>query len=102
MDAPRSSCGLSLSPKRSSLARTAAQNSALVNTSPLPDEHRPLPADASSAGNLSVLASVTGPAEVRIRNELVDRAAFEINVLPLRSVAGPPSLSLPRAISNLQ
>ncbi|KAK4702360.1 exosome complex component RRP46, partial [Phenoliferia sp. Uapishka_3] len=41
-----------------------------------------------SFGNLSVLASVTGPAEVRIRNELVDRAAFEINVLPLRGAVG--------------
>ncbi|KAL8280695.1 hypothetical protein RQP46_007018 [Phenoliferia psychrophenolica] len=46
-----------------------------------------------SFGNLSVLASVTGPAEVRIRNELVDRAALEINVIPLRGAVGPPSKS---------
>ncbi|KAM0752111.1 hypothetical protein T439DRAFT_312234 [Meredithblackwellia eburnea MCA 4105] len=46
-----------------------------------------------SFGNLSVIASVTGPAEVKIRQELVDRAALEINILPLRGLAGPSSKS---------
>lgn len=40
------------------------------------------------AGNVSVLGSVTGPAEVRIAKELVDRATLEINVRPLRGLAG--------------
>lgn len=34
------------------------------------------------------MASVTGPTEVRIREELVDRATLEINVRPLRGLAG--------------
>ncbi|GAA6049937.1 hypothetical protein JCM3770_007058 [Rhodotorula araucariae] len=40
-------------------------------------------------GNVAVLASVTGPAEVRIRDELVDRATLEINLRPLRGQGGP-------------
>lgn len=39
-------------------------------------------------GNVSVLGSVTGPAEVRLRDELVDRATLEINVRPLRGQGG--------------
>ncbi|GAA6036339.1 hypothetical protein JCM8097_001674 [Rhodosporidiobolus ruineniae] len=42
-----------------------------------------------SFGNVSVLASLTGPAEVRIRDELVDRATLEIHVRPLRGQGGP-------------
>ncbi|GAA6064583.1 hypothetical protein JCM10212_006467 [Sporobolomyces blumeae] len=42
-----------------------------------------------SFGNVTVLSSVTGPVEVRIREELVDRATFEIHVRGLRSTAGP-------------
>lgn len=34
------------------------------------------------------MASVNGPVEVRIRDELVDRATLEINVRPLRGVTG--------------
>jgi exosome complex component RRP46 len=40
------------------------------------------------AGQVAVLASVTGPTEVRIRDELVDRATLEINVRPLRGAGG--------------
>lgn len=42
-----------------------------------------------NSGNLTVLASVNGPQEVRIRDELVDRASLEINVRPLRNSSGP-------------
>ncbi|GAA5868379.1 hypothetical protein JCM8547_002171 [Rhodosporidiobolus lusitaniae] len=43
-----------------------------------------------SFGPVTVLASLTGPAEVRLRDELVDRATLEINVRPLRGQGGPP------------
>jgi hypothetical protein len=39
-------------------------------------------------GSVTGLGSVSGPAEVRIRDEIVDRARLEINVLPLRQSAG--------------
>lgn len=39
-------------------------------------------------GDVTALASVTGPTEVRIVKELVDRATLEINVKPLRGQAG--------------
>ncbi|GAA5935179.1 hypothetical protein JCM10213_000669 [Rhodosporidiobolus nylandii] len=42
-----------------------------------------------SFGSVAVLASLTGPAEVRIRDELVDRATLEVNVRPLRGAGGP-------------
>ncbi|GAA5877872.1 hypothetical protein JCM1840_002930 [Sporobolomyces johnsonii] len=54
-----------------------------------------------SFGNVAVLASVTGPAEVRIRDELVDRATLEINVRPLRGVGGPPIKATETTLSHL-
>ena len=35
-----------------------------------------------------MLAGVTGPAEVRLKDELADKAVLEVNVRPLRGVAG--------------
>ncbi|GAA5995527.1 exosome complex component RRP46 [Rhodotorula paludigena] len=52
-------------------------------------------------GNVAVLASVTGPAEVRIRDELVDRATLEINVRPLRGHGGPPLRAAEATLSQL-
>ncbi|GAA5966721.1 hypothetical protein JCM21900_004769 [Sporobolomyces salmonicolor] len=54
-----------------------------------------------SFGNVAVLASVTGPAEVRIRDELVDRATLEIHVRPLRGAGGPPLKAAETALSHL-
>ncbi|BGP42882.1 exosome non-catalytic core subunit rrp46 [Rhodotorula kratochvilovae] len=52
-------------------------------------------------GNVAVLASVTGPAEVRIRDELVDRATLEINVRPLRGQGGPHIKAAEATLSSL-
>lgn len=38
------------------------------------------------------MANVAGPIEVRLRDELVDKATLEVNVRPLRSAAGTQSL----------
>jgi exosome complex component RRP46 len=49
-------------------------------------------ADGSSRfafGPVEVLASVNGPQEVRLRDELLDRATLEVNVLPVRGLPGP-------------
>ncbi|SCV74466.1 BQ2448_8105 [Microbotryum intermedium] len=53
-------------------------------------------ADGSSRfafGDLSALASITGPTEVRLRDELVDRAYLEIHVRPCNALPGPASKS---------
>lgn len=42
----------------------------------------------NSPSSQSSLASVTGPSEIRIRDELTDRAKLECNVLPLQGVQG--------------
>ncbi|SGZ23891.1 BQ5605_C023g09655 [Microbotryum silenes-dioicae] len=47
--------------------------------------------DGSS--DLSALASITGPTEVRLRDELVDRAYLEIHVRPSNALPGPASKS---------
>ena len=48
-------------------------------------------------GPVSVLASVAGPIEVKVRDEIVDRATLEINTRPFRGLPGKeeksPSLS---------
>ncbi|GAA5831990.1 hypothetical protein JCM11251_002775 [Rhodosporidiobolus azoricus] len=54
-----------------------------------------------SFGNVSVLASITGPAEVRLRDELVDRATLEINVRPLRGLGGPQTRSVEATLRQL-
>lgn len=48
-----------------------------------------------------MVASVTGPAEVRIREELVDRARLEINALPLRGLPGPSTKSTESLLISL-
>ncbi|GAA6012832.1 hypothetical protein JCM10207_005378 [Rhodosporidiobolus poonsookiae] len=52
-------------------------------------------------GPVAVLASLTGPAEVRIRDELVDRATLEINVRPLRGQGGPALRTAEATLSQL-
>ncbi|KAM0786932.1 hypothetical protein ACM66B_002354 [Microbotryomycetes sp. NB124-2] len=52
-------------------------------------------------GNVNVLASVTGPTEVRIRDELVHSATFEVNVRPLRGLPGPSSKRAETLLSSL-
>jgi exosome complex component RRP46 len=42
----------------------------------------------SFSGHQSALAVVSGPTEVRIRDELTDRATLEINYSPLNGTAG--------------
>ncbi|GAA5886301.1 hypothetical protein JCM6882_001596 [Rhodosporidiobolus microsporus] len=54
-----------------------------------------------SFGNVSVLASITGPAEVRLRDELVDRATLEINVRPLRGLGGPQTRAAEETLRQL-
>ncbi|GAA5992160.1 hypothetical protein JCM10908_001796 [Rhodotorula pacifica] len=54
-----------------------------------------------SFGNVAVLGSVTGPAEVRIRDELVDRATLEINVRPLRGQGGPGIKAIEATLTSL-
>ncbi|PWZ00123.1 hypothetical protein BCV70DRAFT_200282 [Testicularia cyperi] len=53
--------------------------------------------DASASfafGPVKVVAGLTGPSEVRIRDELTDRATLDIQYQPLNGVAGIPSKSL--------
>ncbi|TNY23904.1 exosome non-catalytic core component [Rhodotorula diobovata] len=52
-------------------------------------------------GNVAVLASLTGPAEVRIRDELVDRATLDIHLRPLRGAGGPPLRSAESTLASL-
>ncbi|BGP57690.1 hypothetical protein JCM8202_005473 [Rhodotorula sphaerocarpa] len=54
-----------------------------------------------SFGNVAVLGSVTGPAEVRIRDELVDRATLEIHVRALRGQGGPGIKALEATLAAL-
>ncbi|ORY88208.1 3' exoribonuclease family, domain 1-domain-containing protein [Leucosporidium creatinivorum] len=54
-----------------------------------------------SFGNVSVMASITGPTEVRIREELVDKATLEINVRPLRGLAGPSHKAAETLLTSL-
>ncbi|GAA5921161.1 hypothetical protein JCM3775_004120 [Rhodotorula graminis] len=52
-------------------------------------------------GNVAVLASLTGPAEVRIRDELVDRATLDIHLRPLRGQPGPASRAAESTLAAL-
>ncbi|GAA5907016.1 hypothetical protein JCM8208_004488 [Rhodotorula glutinis] len=52
-------------------------------------------------GNVAVLASLTGPAEVRIRDELVDRATLDIHLRPLRGQGGPASRAAESTLASL-
>ncbi|KAK9894925.1 hypothetical protein P389DRAFT_86390 [Cystobasidium minutum MCA 4210] len=54
-----------------------------------------------SCGPVSVLASVSGPMEVRLRDELVDRAALEINMRPVRGLPGPPTKALVDSLASV-
>ncbi|GAA5964307.1 hypothetical protein JCM8115_006063 [Rhodotorula mucilaginosa] len=54
-----------------------------------------------SFGDVAVLGSVTGPAEVRIRDELVDRATLEVNVRPLRGQGGPGIKAIEATLTSL-
>lgn len=49
--------------------------------------------DDQTLGSTSALASFSGPIEVRLREELVDRATLEIVHRPLEGVGGMSSLS---------
>jgi len=49
-------------------------------------------------GDVEVLAGVTGPAEVRLKDELADKAVLEVNVRPLRGVAGPANKAQEHAL----
>lgn len=49
----------------------------------------------SLTGHQSALGAVSGPTEVRIRDELTDRATLEINYSPLNGTAGESVRSLP-------
>ncbi|GAA5912071.1 exosome non-catalytic core subunit RRP46 [Sporobolomyces salmoneus] len=52
-------------------------------------------------GNVVVLSSVTGPTEVRLREELVDRSTLEFNVLPLIGLPGPRVKAIEETIRSL-
>ncbi|GAA5948444.1 hypothetical protein JCM3765_001422 [Sporobolomyces pararoseus] len=54
-----------------------------------------------SFGNVTVLSSVTGPVEVRLREELVDKSTLEFNLLPLIGLPGPKIKSLESTIRQL-
>jgi exosome complex component RRP46 len=64
--------------------------------------HRFFPAHHARAlsGNTSVLASVSGPAEVRVLSELPDRATFEVIVRPLAGIGSPSSRALAAALRS--
>lgn len=47
-----------------------------------------------ACGPVTVLASIAGPQEVRLRDELVDRAALDINIKPVRGLPGPSTKAL--------
>lgn len=52
-------------------------------------------------GPVTVLATVAGPLEVRLRDELVDRAALEINIRPVRGLPGPATKALVDSLSSI-
>ncbi|KAK4683880.1 exosome complex component RRP46, partial [Tremellales sp. Uapishka_1] len=64
-------------------------------SSPTSNSYRHLPGPTSS------LASVTGPIEVRLRDELIDRATLEIVHRPLDGVAATPSRALTTSLQSL-
>lgn len=55
----------------------------------------------AQSGPVSVLASVSGPMEVRLRDELVDRAALEVNIRPVKGLPGPSTKALVDSIESI-
>ncbi|KAH9447311.1 hypothetical protein Pst134EA_029344 [Puccinia striiformis f. sp. tritici] len=53
-----------------------------------------------SFGDLKALGAVTGPAEVRIRDEKPTEASIEVNVVPVCGLPGPQTKSLAHSIKQ--
>jgi exosome complex component RRP46 len=53
-----------------------------------------LPGGSFETGSKQMLASFHGPQEVRIRDELVDRATLEVVHRPLDGIAGEATVGL--------
>ncbi|UZJ57053.1 hypothetical protein CBS101457_006373 [Exobasidium rhododendri] len=51
-----------------------------------------------SFGNVTALSAISGPSEVRIRDELTDRSTLEINYTPLQGVPGITALTFSNAL----
>ena len=61
-------------------------------------------ADGSSSfnfGPVCVCSTVTGPIEVRVRDELLDRATLQVNVLPSKGLPRPASKAVMRSLQLL-
>lgn len=54
----------------------------------------------ATVGNTGVLASVTGPAEVKLREERVDRATLQLSIRPLQGPSSQSLLPLPPSATN--
>lgn len=54
-----------------------------------------------SFGPTTSLATLSGPMEVRLRDELTDRAALEVNLTPLQGVPGVACTSFEQALHDL-
>jgi exosome complex component RRP46 len=51
-----------------------------------------------SFGNVRALATISGPSEVRIRDELTDRSTLEIHYTPLQGIPGITALAFSTAL----
>lgn len=54
-----------------------------------------------SFGPVSALAAVSGPSEVRIRDERTDRSALQIHFTPLQGIAGTSATSFESALQGI-
>lgn len=54
-----------------------------------------------SFGDVVALATVTGPGEVRIRDELTDRSTLDINYTPLQGIPGISALAFSTALVDV-
>jgi len=54
-----------------------------------------------SFGNVVALSTISGPSEVRIRDELTDRSTLDINYTPLQGVPGITALAFSKSLVEL-
>lgn len=54
-----------------------------------------------SHGNVMALASISGPSEVRIRDELTDQSTLDINFTPLQGLPGIASTSFSSSLKDV-
>lgn len=72
---------------------------------PIKIEQSLLPAHDGSAlfsfGSVAALTAISGPSEVRIRDEKTDKAALHVHFTPLQGIAGTSAMALEHALLDV-